>query len=404
MSEELAGYAVTERGSRGRQFPEKPHPYRSDFERDRDRIIHCSAFRRLEGKTQVFTPGLDDHYRTRLTHSIEVAQIGRTIAKELGLNVTLTEAICLAHDLGHPPFGHAGEKALDDLTTDIGGFEHNQQTVRVVELLEHPYPYIPGLNLMYETRLGLAKHESPYDKPQDSQTGHANPQDALRRCSLEGQVAGIADRIAYNCHDLEDGMRAGLITGQQLKNIEIFTEVQIRYIAKAIEDKNIPRTRNAKKIGIFTRDQIQSITKAIEDKTILRIRTAKNIIDWLVGDCINTSKAKIEKAGIKTVDDVYAKSENLITLSADSNASLALLEEFLSANFYQHKSLLQTSDKVKDWLGQLLERLCQNPTLMPGYFQQLAENQGPKRTVCDYIAGMTDRFCLNLLEKTSSRN
>jgi dGTPase len=360
MSDELAGYVVTEKAGRGRQFREKPHPYRSDFERDRDRIIHCSAFRRLEGKTQVFTPGLDDHYRTRLTHSIEVAQIGRTIAKELGLNVTLTEAICLAHDLGHPPFGHAGEKALDDLTTDIGGFEHNSQTIRVVELLEHPYPDFPGLNLMYETRLGLAKHETTYDKPQDSS----------RPCSLEGQVAGIADRIAYNCHDLEDGMRAGLIVSSQLKNIEIFTEAQSRL--------NI---------------------KAIEDKTILRTRTAKNIIDKLVGDCIDTSKEKIAKVNIKTVEDVYAKSENLIALSADSEDSLALLEEFLFTNFYRHKSLLQTSGKVKDWLGQLLEKLCQQPALMPGYFQRLAEQEGLKRTVCDYIAGMTDRFCLKTLEE-----
>ncbi|MDH4241533.1 MAG: dNTP triphosphohydrolase, partial [Phycisphaerae bacterium] len=265
MPEELAAYAVAEKGSRGRNFPEKPHPYRSAFERDRDRIIHCSAFRRLEGKTQVFTPGLDDHYRTRLTHSIEVAQIGRTIAKELGLNITLTEAICLAHDLGHPPFGHAGEKALDDLTADINGFEHNRQTVRVVELLEHPYPDFPGLNLMYETRLALAKHETPYDKPQDGQTGPAN-------CSLEGQVADIADRIAYNCHDLEDGMRAGIIESEKLETIEIFTEAQIRLIAKAIEDKNI-----------------------------LSTRTAKNIIDRLVGDCIDTSKKTITRANIKTV-------------------------------------------------------------------------------------------------------
>jgi dGTPase len=363
MSDELAGYAVTEKAGRGRQFREKPHTYRSDFERDRDRIIHCSAFRRLEGKTQVFTPGLDDHYRTRLTHSIEVAQIGRTIAKELGLNVSLTEAICLAHDLGHPPFGHAGEKVLDDLTADIGGFEHNRQTVRVVELLEHPYPDFPGLNLMYETRLGLAKHETPYDKPQDNQKGYVN-------CPLEGQVAGIADRIAYNCHDFEDGMRAGLINCRQLKNVEIFTEAQSRL--------NI---------------------KAIEDKTILRTRTAKNIIDKLVGDCIDTSKEKITKANIKTVDDVYAKSESLITLSAQSEAKLAELEKFLFANFYQHKSLLQTSGKVKDWLGRLLERLCQQPNLMPGYFRRLAEKEGLKRTVCDYIAGMTDRFCLKTLEE-----
>jgi dGTPase len=358
MSDELAGYAVTEKASRGRKFKERLHPYRSDFERDRDRIIHCSAFRRLEGKTQVFTPGLDDYYRTRLTHSIEVAQIGRTIAKELRLNITLTEAICLAHDLGHPPFGHAGEKVLNDLTADIGGFEHNRQTVRVVELLEHPYPDFAGLNLMCETLLGLAKHQTPYDKPHD----------ALRRCSLEGQVADIADRIAYNCHDLEDGMRAGIIDGGQLKNIEIFTETQSRL-------------------------------KTIEDKTIRNTRTAKTIIDRLVSDCIDASKAMLAKAGIKTLDDVYAKSENLIVLSADSGAKLAELEEFLLHNFYMDKSLLQTSGKVEIWLGRLFERLYRQPALMPGYFQRLAEKEGLQRTVCDYIAGMTDRFCLKLLEK-----
>jgi dGTPase len=259
----------------------------------------------------------------------------------------------------------------------------------VVELLEHPYPDFPGLNLMYETRLGLAKHESPYDKPE----GPSRP------CSLEGQVAGIADRIAYNCHDLEDGMRAGLIDSRQLKHIEIFTEAQIRLIARAIGDKTILRAGTAKKNEIFTEAQIRSMKRAFEDKTILRTRTAKNIIDKLVGDCIDTSKETIAKAGIKTVEDVYAQSENLISLSANNEARLAELEEFLFAKFYQHKSLLQTSGKVKDWLGRLLERLCQNPALMPGYFQKLADKEGLKRTVCDYIAGMTDRFCLKTLEE-----
>jgi len=366
MSEELADYAVTESTSRGRASPEKPHPYRCDFERDRDRIIHCSAFRRLEGKTQVFTPGLDDYYRTRLTHSIEVAQIGRTIAKELRLNVNLTEAICLAHDLGHPPFGHAGEKALNDLMAEFGGFEHNSQTLRIVDLLEHPYPDFTGLNLMYETRLGLARHRSSYDKPQDTTFSELN-------CSLEGQVANIADRIAYNCHDLEDGLRAGLIKNGQLKSIEIFTEAQSRLSADAIKDQTIRRTR-----------------------------TAKTIIDKLVSDCIDASKKTIAGANIRTVDDVYAASENLIVLSAESNTRLTELESFLLQNFYRHKSLLQTTDKVKHWLEQLFEMLCQKPQLMPGYFQRLTTKETLQRTVCDYIAGMTDRFCLKMLERIQS--
>jgi len=363
MSDELSSYAVTEQASRGRAFSEKQHPYRSDFERDRDRIIHCSAFRRLEGKAQVFTPGLDDYYRTRLTHSIEVAQIGRTISKELHLNESLTEAICLAHDLGHSPFGHAGEKVLNDLMAQSGGFEHNHQTLRIVDLLEHPYPDFMGLNLMYETRLGLAKHRSPYDKAQGQPFEEAN-------CSLEGQVADIADRIAYNCHDLEDGMRAGLIGSEQLKNVEIFTEAQNLINAAAIKDRTIQRTR-----------------------------TAKAIIDKLVGDCLDTSKKALAEAKVKTVGDVYAASQNLIVPSGESDAELTKLEEFLMQNFYLHDSLAQTAEKVKGWLEQLFERLCQNPELMPGYFRRFISTQGLQRAVCDYIAGMTDRFASKMVEE-----
>jgi dGTPase len=362
MSEELSCYAVAETRSRGRRFAEKPHPYRSDFERDRDRIIHCSAFRRLEGKTQVFTPGLDDYYRTRLTHSIEVAQIGRTITKILHLNVNLTEAICLAHDLGHSPFGHAGEKVLDRLMTEFGGFEHNRQALRIADLLEHPYPDFAGLNLMYETRLGLAKHRSPYDNPQDDTFAELN-------CSLEGQVADIADRIAVNSHDLEDGMRAGLIRSEQLKNVEIFTEAQSRINAKVMEDPIVQKTR-----------------------------TAKAIIDMLVSDCIDTSKKTIAGVTLKTVDEVYRHSENLIALSTENNTKLTALEKFLLQNFYRHKSVTQTAKQIENWLEQLFEKFCRRQELMPGYFQQLINQEGLQRTVCDYIAGMTDRFCLKWLK------
>jgi len=363
MSDELSCCAVSESFSRGRKFAEKPHPYRSGFERDRDRIIHCSAFRRLEGKTQVFTPGLDDYYRTRLTHSIEVAQIGRTIAKAFGQNESLTEAICLAHDLGHSPFGHAGEQVLDGLMAKFGGFEHNRQTLRIVDLLEHPYPEFTGLNLIYETRLGLAKHRSTYDKPEGDGFTELN-------CSLEGQVADVADRIAYNCHDLEDGMRAGLISREQLKNVEIFTEAQQRIKAESIKDRTIRRTR-----------------------------TAKAIIDRLVSDCIDASGKAIAEANPKTVEDVYQHGENLVVLSAESDAKLIELEEFLLANFYRHKSVTQTAGEVRNWLRKLFEGLCQKPESMPGYFQRLVGKEGLERTVCDYIAGMTDRFCLKMLEK-----
>jgi dGTPase len=358
----MNGYAVTKKNSRGRAFPEKPHSYRSDFERDRDRIIHCSAFRRLEGKAQVFTPGLDDYYRTRLTHSIEVAQIGRTIAKELHLNESLTEAICLAHDLGHSPFGHAGEKVLDGLMAGSSGFEHNRQSLRIVDLLEHPYPGFMGLNLMYETRLGLARHQSPYDKTQDETFSEKN-------CSLEGQIADIADRIAYNCHDLEDGMRARLIGTGQLKSVEIFAEAQNRINAESIEDY-----------------------------TIYRTRTAKAIIDKLVSDCLDASKKMLAQANPTTLEEIYAADTNLITLPPESDAELTELEKFLLQNFYLHESIIQTADKVQGWLQRLFERFCKEPELMPGYFQRFIPQQGLQRTVCDYIAGMTDRFCLKMLE------
>jgi dGTPase len=245
-----------------------------------------------------------------------------------------------------------------------GGFEHNRQTLRIADLLEHPYPEFTGLNLIYETRLGLAKHRSTYDKPEGGGFAELN-------CSLEGQVADVADRIAYNCHDLEDGMRAGLIDSEQLKNVEIFTEAQSRLDAKAIKDRTIRRTR-----------------------------TAKAIIDRLVSDCIDASRKTIAGANPKKVDDVYQHRENLITLSDGNDARLTELEEFLLSNFYRHKSVTQTADEIKNWLGKLFEALCQKPELMPGYFQRLVDKEGLQQTVCDYIAGMTDRFCLKMLEKT----
>ena len=362
MPEEPARYAVGERNVRGRKFAEEPHPYRSDFERDRDRIIHCSAFRRLEGKTQVFTPGLDDYYRTRLTHTIEVAQIGRTIAKALRLNESLTEAICLAHDLGHPPFGHTGEKVLNSLMSEFGGFEHNGQSLRIVDLLEHPYPDFNGLNLMYETRLGLAKHRSSYDQPKGEVFGELN-------CSLEGQVADVADRIAYNCHDLEDGMRAGLIDKEQLNNVGIYAEAQDRIDAETIADRTIHRTR-----------------------------TAKAIIDRLVSDCIDTSIKMIAKRGVKKVEDIYGTTENVIALSAENEARLVELEKFLLKNFYLHEAVTRTVNEIESWLGRLFERYCRRPQLMPGYFQRFIPTEGLQQTVCDYIAGMTDSFCLKTIE------
>jgi len=364
MPDESRSYAVTEGASKGRVFAEAPHRYRSDFERDRDRIIHSSAFRRLEGKTQVFTPGLDDYYRTRLTHSIEVAQIGRTIAKALGLNEALTEAICLAHDLGHPPFGHAGEAALNGLMAKYGGFEHNAQSLRIVELLEHPYPAFMGLNLMYETRLGLAKHKSRYDVPQGDPFPEAN-------CTLEGQIVDLADRIAYNFHDLEDGMKARLLDSEQMQHIEIFMGA-------------------TRQIG----------ADAIEDRTIRRTRIAKAIIDALVGDCIDTSAANIAAAGLRTPHEACASPQDVIGLSPECDRKLEVLEAFLLDRFYHHESLVRNAQKARDWLAGLFERLFFRPDLMPCYFQRFIPHHGLERAVCDYIAGMTDRCALKSLQPT----
>ena len=386
MSDGLRSYAVTEAVSKGRVFPEPPHAYRSDFERDRDRIIHCSAFRRLEGKTQVFSPGINDYYRSRLTHSIEVAQIGRTIAKVLGLNESLTEAICLAHDLGHPPFGHTGETVLNELMADCGGFEHNAQTLRIVTLLEHPYPGFMGLNLMYETRLGLFRktedgRRRTDDRRQKTDDGRQNaaPSAVLGplssdfgeiNCTLEGQVADVADRIAYNCHDLEDGMRARLINGNQMRHLDLYAEA-------------------AHRVGV----------ERIPDWTIRRTRVAKTIIDHLVSDCIAQSRENIAKAGIKTAYDACHRAEDLIALSSGYDRQLADLEHFLLHNFYLHPTLVEAAARVRVWLPELFGQFCREPDRMPSYFRSFIPDYGLPRAVCDYIAGMTDRYCLKLLEK-----
>ncbi|NLW84787.1 MAG: dNTP triphosphohydrolase [Phycisphaerae bacterium] len=353
-----AAYAVAESTSRGRRHPEPPHPYRGAFERDRDRIIHSAAFRRLEGKTQVFTVGLNDHYRTRLTHSIEVAQIGRTLARSLGVNESLTEAICLAHDLGHPPFGHTGESILNDLTAANGGFEHNRQTLRIVDYIEHPYPDFAGLNLMYETRLGLRKHSSPYDHPADEKDWPVNT-------TIEGQIADLADRIAYNCHDLEDGIRARLIEMDRLDGLELFVQISRQYRLEQIEDFVIRRTR-----------------------------LAKGMLDWLAINAIETSRRLIAAAQCQTWEQITALPETLVRLSEAADAALRQIEAFLMDQMYLHPELRDSARKAEQWLHQLYAALLNHPDRMPTYYQHMIPAEGLERTVCDYIAGMTDRFCV----------
>ena len=361
MPDFLQTYAVTESNSRGRRFKEPGHAYRAAFERDRDRIIHTSAFRRLEGKTQVFMPQTNDQYRTRLTHSIEVSQIGRTIAKSLGVNEALTEAICLAHDLGHSPFGHSGEAALDEIMKDFGGFEHNAQTLRIVDLLERPYPDFVGLNLMYETRLGLAKHRTFYDKPKN---GFAE-----KNCSLEGQITDLADRIAYNCHDLEDGLRARLLNYEMIMNIELCRQAAERCEADKISDNIIKNTR-----------------------------IAKTIIDMLVGDCIETSRGAIASAHLAGLEQALQTSDNFIALSDDAETSLIQLEDFLNKNMYEDPAVLAVSSQAAGWLGKVFNKFKNDPKPMPEFYQNLVGEFGLERTICDYIAGMTDWYCLEMIK------
>jgi dGTPase len=363
MTSTLAQYAVTENTSRGRQHSEPPHRYRTAFERDRDRVIHCAAFRRLEGKTQVFTTGLNDQYRTRLTHSIEVAQIGRTLARCLNLNEALTEAICLAHDLGHAPFGHNGEGVLNGLMKDHGGFEHNRQSVRIVDFIERPYPDFAGLNLMFETRLGLMKHSSPYDKPDTTGDWPKHP-------SLEGQIADIADRIAYNCHDLEDGLRSRLLDESQLKELSLYQQA----CEKAKMD-------------------------TITDNVIRRTRLAKTMLDILASNAIETSRADLAAADIGTLDDALNCPKMLIGISENADAALRQLEAFLMQNMYLHPALAETTEKVQGWLSELFEHLLAHPDKMPRYYQQMIATEGLQRTICDYISGMTDRYCLKMVNE-----
>jgi len=362
MMSQTASYAVTEDNSKGRAYPQKVHAYRADFARDRDRIIHCEAFRRLEGKTQVFMPSVNDNYRSRLTHSIEVAQIGRTVANALGLNESLAEAICLGHDIGHSPFGHSGEAALNSVMAGCGGFEHNRQALRIVEFLEHPYPDFAGLNLMYETRLGLAKHRSTYDKPDGGSFCEVSN-------TLEGQVADMADRIAYNCHDLEDAMRARLIEPSDLGCLALYADAQ---------------------------DQIQA--DRLEDPFVRRTRIAKAIIDMLVSDVIVTSRAAIKSAGVKKVEDVCGWAGNLIVLSPQREADLQDFGQFMYDRVYMHETLVTAGKKAEEWLRTIFDGLCKRPEQMPAYYRKLADREGLKRTVCDYIAGMTDRYCLRMVE------
>jgi dGTPase len=364
----LASVAQKSGESRGRQHGEPSHAYRTEFQRDRARIIHSRAFRRLEYKTQVFLNGTGDHLRTRLTHSIEVASISRTIARALRLNEDLAEAIALGHDLGHAPFGHSGEEMLAECMRDHGGFDHNRQSVRVVELLETPYPDFPGLNLAFEVREGLRKHERPYKFPTPSGEEYDCP-------SLEGQVADLADEITYYSHDLDDALDFEILTPVRLEENEVWSNSHRAVLAR-YTDAREPELH----------------------KLIIR-----EIIDREVHDLVATSAESIAKSGAQSADDVRRKTAPLIRYSDELAEANRALRKFLYQNVYYHPRVAEVNSRACEMLRRVFEAYLADPDRLGEGATRRVEKEGLHRTVCDYIAGMTDRYVMEEYARIAGR-
>ncbi len=360
---ELAGYAVSAASSRGRIFPEKPPQGRSEFQRDRDRIIHSGAFRRLEYKTQVFVNHEGDLFRTRLTHSIEVAQIARSIARHLSLNEDLAEAISLAHDLGHTPFGHAGQDALNGCMQEYGGFEHNLQSVRVVDVLEERYAEFDGLNLCFETREGILKHCRMDVAARMGELGERFLKD--QRPSLEAQIANLADEIAYNNHDVDDGLRSGLITLEQLETVPL--------AARHLQDVRVAYPELAGRRVVH--------------------EMVRRMINTLVTDLLRQSTDNIVKQRIETLDDVRM-APALVAFSDELNREQRELKRFLHQHLYRHYRVMRMSAKAQRIIRDLFGVFMEDARLLPTQFQAIGSEMNRARMVADYIAGMTDRYAI----------
>lgn len=351
----LAPYAVKNTESQGRAFLEKKDPFRLDFQRDRDRIIHAKAFRRLKGKTQVFVSHYGDHYRSRLSHTLEVAQIARDIARNLKLNEDLAESIALAHDLGHTPFGHAGEEALNDVMLRFGKtFEHNLQSKRIVEKLEKKYPEFDGLNLSFEVRDGLIKHRSAYDKSSVKLSHQA---------SLEAQIVNLADEIAYQNHDLDDGLRAGIFQKEELNKLEIWREAQ------SCVDTKLP-----------------------EDLWISRVISA--LINLMVLNLYEGTLQNLEKYKPQTLADIYNADTTLVAFTREFEQKNNFLRQFLYLNFYKTETVITQSNKGKETIKKLFFAYHKNPQLLPQEFLEKTQKDELEDIIKDYIAGMTDNFAL----------
>ncbi len=360
-SQTLASYAIHSKDSKGRLHPEEEADFRPRFQRDRERILHTTAFRRLEYKTQVFINHEGDYYRTRLTHTLEVAQIGRSVARSLGLNEDLVETICLAHDLGHPPFGHSGESALSRLMKDFGGFNHNSQSLRIVTMLEARYPDFPGLNLSWEVLEGMVKHETDYDIAEAKQF---NPE---LRGHLEAQIANLADDLAYTSHDLDDGLRSGMITPNQLDGIALWE----------IINESIGR-RRSETLDSLSRHQI-----------------IRRLINFEVTDLIQSTDRYLRRSNVKTALDVQKLPFNVAGFSEDMYRRNRELKDFLFSNLYRHYRVVRMAAKSEIIVTELFNIYQANPKTLPTEVQEFIPERGLERTICDYIAGMTDRFAID---------
>ena len=356
----LAPYGARSKNSKGRAYLDDEPDYRTAFQRDRDRILHTTAFRRLEYKTQVFINFEGDYFRTRLTHTLEVAQIGRTIARTLGGNEDLVEAICMAHDLGHSPFGHAGEYTLHKLMKDHGGFDHNRQSLRIVTELEQRYPEFPGLNLTWEVREGMVKHESEYD------ITDASDYDPALRGNLETQICNVADELAYTTHDLDDGLRSGMITPQSLEGIALWEMLVKTY------DWRGP--------------QLQELE---------RHRMIRHLVGTLVTDMVAATNARLEKGRAKSALDIQKLPENVIGYGEEIARQNRELKDFLFKNLYRHYRVVRMQVKAENIISDLFDAYRKEPLTLPDHIQQWIPIRGLERTICDHIAGMTDRYAID---------
>jgi dGTPase len=362
----LAPYAMRNRRTRGRAYPEPEHRFRLPFQRDRDRIIHSSAFRRLEYKTQVFVNHEGDYYRTRLTHTMEAAQITRTIARALRLNEDLAEAIALAHDLGHTPFGHAGEKILNRLMEPYGGFEHNAQSMRIVDVLEERYPGFPGLNLSWEVREGIVKHSTRYDRPQVAEF------DATKAPTLEAQIVDYADEIAYNAHDIDDGLKSGMLALADLEGAALW------------------------------RKHHEEVRRHVPDAEfrIVRYQVTRRILDDLVADLIEATERAIRERRVERIEDVWAIKPKLVDLSEQMAANVRELKQLLFDRLYNHHRVRRMAVKADRIMTDLFKTYMEEPRQMPPrVHRKIVQGEPSARVVADYVAGMTDRFALDEYKK-----